>query len=94
MYHLICRALSLPEPGTDALSTGAGRHLGRNRENRLQITDTVGVDGEDSKVLLFHIVGIALVCDSKTTSHDLVRINRVSSVVRTNCKFLSVPGCY
>lgn len=82
----------MPEPGADALAAGAGRHLGGDRERCLQITDAVGVDGEDGKVLLLHIIGIALVCDSQTASHDLVGIDRISSVVRTNCNILVSSG--
>lgn len=75
----------MPEPGTCALATRAGRHLSRDRENCLQITDAVGVDGEDGKVFWLHIVGVTLVGDRETASQDLVGIDRVSSVVRTNC---------
>lgn len=84
-YHLVCGGLSLPEPGTRALAAGAGRHLGRDRESCLQITDAVGVDGEDGEVFLFHIVGVTLVGNRETASKDLVGIDGVSSVERTNC---------
>lgn len=84
-YHLVCGGLSLPEPGTRALAVGAGRHLCRNLENRLQITDAVGVDGEDGEVLLPHVIGVALVGNCKTASQDLVGIDGVSSVERWDC---------
>lgn len=84
-YHLVRGGLSLPEPGTRALAAGAGRHLGRDRENCLQITDAVGVDGEDGEVFWLHIVGVALVGNRETASKDLVGIDGVSSVERTNC---------
>lgn len=84
-YHLVRGGLSLPEPSACALTAGAGRHLCGDLENRLQITDTVGVDGEDSEVLWLHIVGVALVGNRETTSQDLVGIDGVSSVVRWDC---------
>lgn len=54
-------------------------------ENRLQITDAVGVDGENGKVLWLHVVGVALVGNRETTSQDLVGIDGVSSVERWDC---------
>lgn len=78
----------MPEPSTRAFAARAGRHLSRNLEGGLQIADAVGVYGEDSEVFWLDIVGVTLIGDSETTSHDLGGINRISSVVRTNCEIL------
>jgi hypothetical protein len=80
--HFVLGVLSLPEPGTDALSVRALWHTSWDFEFGLKSLDALSVDGEDGKVFWLDIVGIALVGNGETASKKLAVVERVAGVHR------------
>jgi len=78
--HLVGGVLTLPEPGADALSAGAGRHVLWNLKCGATVLDTVGVDGEDGELVLVDAGGIALVGNGESATTELLLLEWSASV--------------
>jgi hypothetical protein len=74
--------LSLPEPTANTLSIGALRHVGWDVESSETGFNTIMVDSEDSHLVLIDIASVALVCNGKTTSTELLILERSTSMHR------------